>query len=858
MKPIHDETMSLLDSGVVPKASGERAALPGRYEDLGTIAGGSFGEVRRVRDMVLERTVAMKLLRAEYADASHLRRRFLVEAQITAQLQHPGIVALYDRGELSDGRLWFTMKEIRGRTLRDVIAQLHAVSGPSGFGATPSGWTFRRVVDAFARIAQAVAYAHSRGVVHRDLKPDNLMVGEFGEVLVMDWGLARRIDRAESFDEASDGGGADERSAVLTRYGDILGTPAYMPPEQARGETMLHGPRSDVYSLGAVLYQVLSGKPPYDGGNSREVLSRLLSSPPLPVAEAARGRPPLPAELCAACERAMRREIDERYENAAALAGDIVAWLDGVRRREQALEALQQARVYEPEIARLRAEAGAARAKARLIQSDLRPADPIDKKRPAWELEDEAGRLGRMAALAETQWLEAVHGSLSVDPELPEAHVLLADHYRERLIDAELGHRDEDAARAEELLRIHDRGQHAAFLRGDGRLTLVTEPPAAEVIVERFVLQDRRLVPVHERVLGPTPLVEVPLQRGSYLLRIRAPGRAEVRYPVLIERDGHWDGRPPGESEPFPIHLPTEAALGSDEVYVPAGWCWTGGDPDAPDGLPARRVWIDAFVIGKYPVTNEEYLAFLNDLVARGREAEALAACPRAQHGMVADADQVLAYARDGGGQFQLRHDDPGTVWRLMAPVTLVSWQNAIAYMRWLSEKTGLSYRLPHELEREKAVRGGDARRFSWGNHFDATYACVMASQGERSGSAEVTEYPADESPYGMRGGCGNTRDFCGNLWTLEGPTLRDDRLAIEPPPADDYEYRSGRGGAWSSVENLCRAAGRLVLRPTHRRNTSGFRLARSYIPSSTRSSWSRLHHKTASIPSTCPRRPAK
>src|SRR6185503_904363 len=108
------------------------------------------------------------------------------------QLQHPGIVAIHDRGVLEDGRLWFTMREVRGRTLGEVIDEVHAASRPQGFREAPSGWTFRRLVDAFARIAQAVAYAHRRGVVHRDLKPDNLMVGEFGEVLVMDWGLARR------------------------------------------------------------------------------------------------------------------------------------------------------------------------------------------------------------------------------------------------------------------------------------------------------------------------------------------------------------------------------------------------------------------------------------------------------------------------------------------------------------------------------------------------------------------------------------------------------------------------------------------------------------------------------------------
>src|SRR5262249_23631469 len=161
---------------------------------------------------------------------------------------------------------------------------------------TASGWTFRRLVDAFARIAQAVAYAHSRGVVHRDLKPDNLMVGEFGEGVVMDWGLARRLDAdqpPESGDERAPG---DAHQSTMTRHGPVLGTPAFMAPEQGRGDVLRHGPWSDVYSLGAVLYNLLAGRPPYlrAGG---DVLAQLLAGPPVDVADGTRSGAPLPAEL---------------------------------------------------------------------------------------------------------------------------------------------------------------------------------------------------------------------------------------------------------------------------------------------------------------------------------------------------------------------------------------------------------------------------------------------------------------------------------------------------------------------------------------------------------------------------------
>jgi serine/threonine-protein kinase len=826
-----DDTLIGKESGIVERGGVPGAIvhlqLPARYEDLGPIAGGTFGEVRRVRDTLLDRVVAMKLLRAEHASVPHVRQRFLVEAKITGQLQHPGIVALHDRGELPDGRLWFTMKEVRGRTLDDVIRELHAVSGPSGWGMTAEGWTFRRLVDAFARIAQAMAYAHSRRVVHRDLKPANLMVGEFGEVLIMDWGLARRLDAAEPAEGGPSGPPEKSLSAGMTHHGDILGTPAFMPPEQARGDIALHGPASDVYSLGAVLYRLLTGKAPYRGDSGDEVLLALIAGPPLPVSEAARGGPPVPAELCAVVERAMQREIRERYDSAEVLAAEVVAWLDGVRRRDQALAALEQARSLAPEIARLRARAAEAEAAARAIQSELRPFDPIEKKRPAWQRSDEAAHLGRAAALVESKWMEAVQGALSLEPELPEAHAMLADHHRARLMEAELGHHDEDAARAEEMLRIHDRGRHAAFLRGDGALTLVTDPPGVEVTVERFVLQDRRWVPVLERVLGPTPLVEVPLQRGSYLLRLRAPGRVEVRYPVLIERDGHWDGRAPGEDEPFPIHLPHEDELGPDDVYVPAGWCWTGGDPDTSDSLPRRRVWMDGFVMRRFPVTTGEYLKFLNDLVASGREADAMAACPRTHHALSGSGDEPALH-RDGSGRFCLPPDREGLSWRLDWPVVLVDWFAAMAYAQWLAERTGAPWRLPNELEREKAARGVDGRLLPWGDHMETTFACVPNSRAEEAARESVYGHPFDESPYGVRGLVGNTRDWCINAWKHEGPRIDGDRLCLDAAAPDDPDFRVIKGGSWASPMSLSRAAARFGGRPGFRRPVVGFRVVRT------------------------------
>jgi serine/threonine protein kinase/formylglycine-generating enzyme required for sulfatase activity len=817
------------ESGVRPSAEPGGAppvTLPGRYIDLGLAGSGGFGEVRRVRDTALDRVLVMKILHAKASSAPSIRRRFFAEVQITAQLQHPGIVPVHDHGELRDGRLWYTMKEVRGTTLATLFDELHASAEEGSFATTASGWTFRRLVDAIARIAQTLAYAHRAGVCHRDIKPANLMVGEFGEVLVMDWGLARRLASDDEDGEASD---SAARAAELTHHGDVLGTPAYMPPEQARGARELHGPPSDVYALGAVLYHLLAGHPPYAGPAPQRV-GRILEGPPPPIAEACRKGFTPPTELVRACESAMQRETADRC-SAEQLATDIVAWLDGARKREEALGLLEEARRVSPEIARLRQSSERTLAQAGEILDGLRPSDPVATKRPAWELEERARGLGREAALLEAKWLQIVHGALSVDADLPEAHAMLAAHYRQALLEAERAHRGEDATRFEAMLRAHDRGQNAAFLRGEGALTLVSEPPGAEVTLYRFVPKDRRLVPTFERSLGRTPLSKVAVQRGSYVLHLQADGFAEVRHPVVIERDTHWDGVPPGGHESAPLALPPRGELAVDDVLIPAGWCWVGGDPEASDSLPGKRIWVDAFVMRRFAVTNAEYLVFLNALLAEGREQEALSACPRdppSLSGAVSRTGGGLIFGRDPDGQFVLSGEEFGRRWQPDWPVVLIDWHGASAYARWLAAHTGEPWRLPSELEREKAARGVDGRVFPWGNQADPTFACVAESHLGVPMRVAVTEYPLDESPYGVRGLAGNTRDWGLEVWKREGPPVEDGRLVLAPAAADDPDFRTGRGGSWTSPLERSRSAMRFGNLPTDRREVTGVRVVRS------------------------------
>ena len=853
-----------------PRPSGPPQAprvgpLGDRYEDLGRIARGGMGDVRRVRDHTMERILAMKVLPWECTDSPRDRARFLNEARMTAALQHPGIVPVHDCGVLPDGRVWFTMKEVRGRTLRSVITELHGAARDRA----PDAPALRRVIDQFLRACEAVAYAHSAGVVHRDLKPDNIMIGEFGEVLVMDWGLAKRVGGGgggeagaptgaptgapmaapiwparpgELEEEGGDGGlsaaptelsaentvsapQCDSEGAIDpmgTLPGEVVGTLSYMPPEQGRGDVRRIGLPTDVYALGAVLYEILAGRPPYVG-TANMVWAALLAGPPPPVEVMARVPPPV--ELAAVCARALEREPGERFPDAGALAAEIRSWLDGARRRERALAILAEGQAIGPRIEALRGQAEAHRAEARAVLGRLRSFDAASAKAEGWRLEDEAERLEREASLEEVAWMQALRSALHEVPDLPEAHDALADHYQRRLLAAEEARDARGAARYEALLRLHDRGRHAAVLAGEGALTLVTDPEGAEVSVYRYVERDRVLVPELVRELGPTPIREAKLPRGSYLLTIRAPGCEETRYPVLIGRGERWDGVRPGGSEPHPVWLPRVGEIEPDCVYVPAGWFIAGGDPEAAESLPRRRLWVDGLVVQRHPVTNAQYLAFLNDLMASGRAAEALAACPRVPLGRASPGEDALAYDRAPDGSFRLPAQAAPA--ELCWPVASVDWRGAVGYARWLAERTGKPWRLLNELEWEKAARGVDGREMPWGSHVEPTWACMLGSDSAGTRRAPVQDFPTDVSPYGVRGMAGNVRDWCANVWRHDGPRVEGGVVLAEEAALEDRELRAARGGAWIAGPNLCRLAGRFGGWPHDRFNGMGFRVAR-------------------------------
>jgi len=317
-----------------------------RFEIVEEVARGGMGAILKVWDPDIRRSLAMKVLlersgeepaRAATVDEKPLTR-FLDEAQITGQLDHPGVVPVHELGLDPEGRVFFTMQLVRGQDLESVLRLVRDGE---------EGWTLTRAVQVVQRICETMAYAHEKKVIHRDLKPANVMVGRFGEVYVMDWGLARVLGREDGRDirirpsvgdlhtvtqirTDRDSERKKGASPLRTMDGDVLGTPAYMSPEQARGELEQVDQRSDVYSLGAMLYHLLAGHPPYcppDAElNGFAVWGLVQAGPPEPLST--RGRS-APAELVAVCEKAMARDRSERYDSMQAMGSDLQAFLEG-------------------------------------------------------------------------------------------------------------------------------------------------------------------------------------------------------------------------------------------------------------------------------------------------------------------------------------------------------------------------------------------------------------------------------------------------------------------------------------------------------------------------------------------------
>ncbi len=777
--------------GAAPEAAAD-IPVAGRRYSLGRELGrGGMGQVLEARDLALERSVALKLLIDQ--DDVALRVRFMDEARVTGQLQHPGVPPVYELGKLGDGRLFFAMKRIEGRTLRDVLEDLK-------YGEAEVEKQFGRVrlLTVMSQVCRTIAYAHNRGVIHRDLKPDNIMLGEFGEVTVMDWGLAKPIGTAGGRAEIStarqqDGG------RFSTQTGEVTGTPQYMPPEQAVGRIEELGAHSDIYSLGAMLYEILTLEPPFDGPSARAIRDAVVNARVIPPSERNPDRP-VPHAIEQLCLHSLAKEPRARPKSALVIAEQIDRYLEGEQdraRKEGERKKLHElgkaaAEQWFEDYARLKQ----LQTRTAQMRARLEPWATTEERDPLWKQEDDEQRARLEAARHLSEALAHYHGALGVAGDNATTRQALAELYYSAF---EAADRDRDAvqvAHYENLVRaFDDEGQFRSRLKGDGRLELETLPRGLQGTLYQMRVVDRVLTPTAPQALGQMPVRLDPLPMGSYLVKLHAPGLSEAVVPVFISRQ---------ESVRLRLRVFPDAAVGKGFVHVAGGPTRVGGDPQAQLATPARTLEVADFFIARRPVSCAEYHEFLRALADLDGPRAAAARAPRTAHGGPA----LWPVGPDGVPRIPER-DATGQLWHPEWPVVGVSCEDAEAYCTWRGEVTQQRHRLPTEVEWEKAARGADGRLFPWGDAFEATFCHMGISRPGAPARGPGGQFPADRSPYGVEDLAGGVTEWTSS-WLDEGA-----------------RQRIIKGGNWASRPTECRAASRFTQAVTAVLPTLGFRVAR-------------------------------
>ncbi len=844
-----------------------------RFRLKGQIGQGGMGAVLRAWDEDLRRHVALKVMLGKAGaeatgdtpqiDPAKLGR-FLEEAQVTGQLEHPGIVPVHELGLDAQGRVYFAMRLVKGETFADVLEKVKTGEG---------GWSQTRALGVLLRACEAVAFAHSKGVVHRDLKPENVMVGRFGEVYVMDWGLARVLGRKDTRDlrfreslpstfsqvstDAREGTPGSPADALVTQDGTVLGTPSYMPPEQAQGRVEEIGPPSDVYAMGAILYQLLAGQKPYLPRGARlappRVAAMVAFGPPEPIAKL---DPTAPPELVSICEKAMARDMAARYPTMLDLARDLRAFLEN-----RVVSAYESGPIAELKkwVKRNRALAatGAAAFLAALVLAGwalVERGTALSEKQRVLRLSD-ARTLADLRARLDGLWpahpdkIDAMETWLEEARALVEragAHEATLAALRARgtplphpraadlagdesgiaslaaRIERERPHQFADTtdswwhdtlvSLASDLARFQADDRHGETIRSvEDRLEFART-------IQRRSIDDARAA-WDEAIASIASRGECPRYGGLVL----KPQLGLV--PIGRDPDsGLWEfwhvqtGERPQRNEQGRLVLRED--MGLVFVLIPAGTFWMGAqatdpegrnhDPQAQenesndDGEPVE-VALDAFFLSKYEMT-------------------------QGQWERCAGADPSYY---DPGGQFG------GRTTTLLHPVEQVSWEDCVDAL------ARLGLMLPSEAQWEYGCRAGtDTPWWTGPDKLDLDEAGNLADRfcQEHGGPASWTYEEELNDGYVVHAPVGSYRangfglhDVVGNVWEWCRDRFGSYDLALTQGDGEsalrDAPDRVNRGGSFNYAAAHARSALRSYRTPDHRARNLGCRPARAVDP---------------------------
>ena len=775
------------------KQSGVKPRTLNRFVDNSLLGIGGMGEVRKVFDPTLDCYLAMKIMHKKLLHDNILIKRFEQEARIIASLQHPSIPPVHEIGYLEDGRPFFTMREIRGKSLSTILRNRNHTSD----------WNLRKLISIFQQVCSTIAFAHAQHIIHRDLKPANIMVGEFGEVLVVDWGLAKNIFK----NTTDDSGNKSNYVTDMTMWGTVQGTPAYMSPEQAKGEPL--DTKSDVYALGSILYEILSGRPPFikdaeENENASNILEKVINEEPPPIKQ--NSEYPIPVEIIDICGLSMIKNSNQRTTTASDLSKYLENWLDGIKQEEKAQDYIRQAQDLYKNVHELRRQSNQAKRDAQNFHLSLEQNPKVQDKYIIWEKEDEALHYLKEANLVQSKCEQLLLSALTYKPDHQSAHVLLADMYCERHRIAEQNQDILEVARLEELLTHHCNSlpdQHLKkehfvnYLAGTGKIELhILEDN--EMIFEKYEIQNRKYQPVFIEHCKSNSLQSKELPIGKYRLRFLR-NNGSIIYPLIIRRQETWTSQKP-------LSIP-QTSEDHKLVYIPEGQCEVGHISGQQGAWMKQNIHVDAFWIQRYPVTHQEYLDFLNHLVDKGQRTIATQCTPT--------NGDIQIYGRVAGGHYFLCPDVQGRMIDPNTPVTCIDWYSATQYAKWKSIQDGKRWRLPWGVEWEKAARGVDGRAFPWGDFMESSWCATLESDCETP--QPIDSFPIDHSPYGVRGMAGNVCDWVLDSYNLSNPNLKTASL--------NNMNGCVRGGAWNKPSSQSTLFSRNLMERSQRNVNVGFRL---------------------------------